>query len=77
MHEHLIESIDEEADEIDQDLIRLGSVLQKRSLVEGEVSSLVTNLIQRPNLRDSVLKMGLLCPSFSILDSLIDQSTFQ
>ena len=72
LHEHLLEQIDEDADGIHQDLVRLGAVLLRRSLADGKVTSIVTRLIQQPPIRDPILKIGRLCPSFTVLDAIVD-----
>ena len=77
LYEHLVEQIDEEANDIEQDLIRLGHVLLKRSIYDGQITTLITNLMEETNQRDSLLKMGLLSPTFSLTSSFISQETFR
>ena len=62
----------------DEDRIRLSAVLLKRMIIEEEkdhtlkVSSLVTELLDKPTYRDVLLAIGLKLPDYSILHSFID-----
>ena len=49
LYEHLVEQIDEEANEIELDLCRLGPVLIKRSIDNGKIISLITKLMSKIN----------------------------
>ena len=77
--EHVQKQIEDEAPEIETDLIRVGNVLLKRNIKLNDdkngqtVTSLVTDLIAEPSKRDMLLKIGRHCPNYSILNSLFEQ----
>ena len=81
IYEHLMEKA--ETYKNDNDFYRLGAILNKRRVVVNElgselkVTTLISELITDSNYRDSLIKMGRLCPNFSLMNSFLDQATFK